>query len=121
MSEPKQEKRCYPRVCVAQTNAGFDTDSWYDDGQGCPSYGIAVYRWGDAAPLAVHDSPQPRANHSHVKQEVTDITILHDVRLAFHSQLRAVREISVVFCSAKAALLSRSERRLSDSNLSSGP
>ena len=35
--------------------------------------------------------------------------------------LRTVREISVVFCFAKAALLSRSERRLSDCNFSGGP
>ncbi len=41
-------------------------------------------RWADATPLADNGSPQSRVNHSHVKQEVTNITILHDVRLAFY-------------------------------------
>ena len=86
MSEPQQENRYSRRACVTQKSSAFDADSWHEDGQECPSCGFALYRWADATPLAVHDSPQPRANHSYVKQEVTDITILHDVGLTFHSQ-----------------------------------
>jgi hypothetical protein len=63
------------------------------DGQECPSYGNALDRSADAAPLVGHDTLPPGANDSHVKQEVTDITILHDVSLAFHPQLTGSADV----------------------------
>ena len=42
MSEPSREKRGYTLGFCVTISLGFGTNSWQDDGQECPSYGIAL-------------------------------------------------------------------------------